>query len=224
MTIITNIKKFILLGILLSAASMPAFAEISDAPDGDLCAPFKDSRIDQSMVALMLKAATDGDLYRVKPGSSKMGFCINSPVGVVEAEFHSFQGGLALNDFMEQGTSLIHIDVDSLETDSGLVEMMLKSESFLDSEQFPEITFVSTGIEWIEGEKGVLKGNLTMHGVTKPVAFYVDLKKSETGDETVTVKATTTIQRSEFGMYTLSPMVDDRVSLCMTIDAYRYQS
>jgi polyisoprenoid-binding protein YceI len=224
MTIITNIKKFILLGILLSAASMPAFAEISDAPDGDLCAPFKDSRIDQSMVALMLKAATDGDLYRVKPGSSKMGFCINSPVGVVEAEFHSFQGGLALNDFMEQGTSLIHIDVDSLETDSGMVEMMLKSESFLDSEQFPEITFVSTGIEWIEGEKGVLKGNLTMHGVTKPVAFYVDLKKSETGDETVTVKATTTIQRSEFGMYTLSPMVDDRVSLCMTIDAYRYQS
>jgi polyisoprenoid-binding protein YceI len=224
MTIITNIKKFILLSILLSAASMPAFAEISGAPDGDLCAPFKDSSIDQSMVALMLKAATDGDLYRVKPGSSKMGFCINSPVGVVEAEFHSFQGGLALNDFMEQGTSLIHIDVDSLETDSGLVEMMLKSESFLDSEQFPEITFVSTGIEWIEGEKGVLKGNLTMHGVTKPVAFYVDLKKSETGDETVTVKATTTIQRSEFGMYTLSPMVDDRVSLCMTIDAYRYQS
>jgi polyisoprenoid-binding protein YceI len=224
MTIITYIKKFILLSILLSAASMPAFAEIADAPDGDLCAPFKDSSIDQSMVALMLKAATDGDLYRVKPGTSKMGFCINSPVGVVEAEFHNFQGGLALNDFMEQGTSLIHIDVDSLETDSGMVEMMLKSESFLDSEQFPEITFVSTGIEWIEGEKGVLKGNLTMHGVTKPVAFYVDLKKSETGDETVTVKATTTIQRSEFGMYTLSPMVDDRVSLCMTIDAYKYQS
>ena len=224
MTIITSIKKFILQSILLSAASMPTFAEIADAPDGGLCAPFKDSSIDQSMVALMLKAATDGDLYRVKPGSSKMGFCINSPVGVVEAEFHSFQGGLAMNDFMEQGTSLIKIDVDSLETDSGMVEMMLKSESFLDSEQFPEITFVSTGIEWIEDEKGVLKGNLTMHGVTKPVAFYVDLKKSETGDETVTVKATTTIQRSEFGMYTLSPMVDDRVSLCMTIDAYRYQS
>ena len=155
-----------------------------------------------------------------------MGFCINSPVGEVKAEFNNFKGGLALKDFMDQGTSLVQIDVDSLETDSGLIDAMLKSESFFDSEKYPNIIFVSTGIEWITDKKGVLKGELTMHGVTKAIAFYVDLKKTGTmsGGETVTVKATTTIQRSEFGMYTLSPMVDDRVSLCMTIDAYRHQS
>ena len=224
MTNITNNMKSILLSILLLGVSVSAFAEISDAGDGDVCAPFKDADIDQSMVALMLQAATDGDLYRVKPDSSKMGICVNSPVGIVEAEFQEFKGGLALNDFMQQGTSLIKIDVDSLETDSVLIEAMLKGESFLDSEQYPDIIFVSTGIEWIEGEKGVLKGNLTLHGVTKAVAFYVELKKADAGEETITVKATTTIQRSEFGMYTLSPMVDDRVSLCMTIDAYRHQS
>jgi polyisoprenoid-binding protein YceI len=65
-----------------------------------------------------------------------------------------------------------------------------------------------------------------MHGVTKTVAFYVDLAKvkTEQGEEVITVKATTTIQRSEFNMHTLSPMVDDRVSLCMTIDAYKYKT
>ena len=221
---IANNLKSVLLSILLLGASVPAFAEISDAEDGDICAPFKNANVDQSMITLMLQAATDGDLYRVKPGSSKMGICINSAVGVVEAEFHEFKGGLALNDFMEQGASLVQIDVDSLKTDSGLIEVMLKGESFLDSEQFPEITFVSTGIEWIGNKKGVLKGNLTLHGITKAVAFYVELKKGKAGEEYITVKATTTIQRSEFGMYTLSSMVDDRVSLCMTIDAYRYQS
>lgn len=221
---IANNLKSVLLSMLLLGVSVPVFAEISDAEDGDLCAPFKDANVDQSMITLMLQAATDGDLYRVKPGSSKMGMCINSAVGVVKAEFQQFKGGLALNDFMEQGASLVQIDVDSLQTDSGMIEVMLKGESFLDSEQFPEITFVSTGIEWIGDTKGVLKGDLTLHGITKAVAFYVELKKGEAGSENITVKATTTIQRSEFGMYTLSPMVDDRVSLCMTIDAYKYQS
>ena len=175
---------------------------------------------------LMLQAATDGNLYRIKPGSSKMGFCINSPVGKIEAEFHSFKGGLALNDFMQHGSSLIHIDVDSLQTNSGFIRDMLKGDSFLDSEQYPNITFVSTGIEWTKDTQGVLKGRLTMHGVTKDVAFYVELKKTKTspGEESLTIKASTTIQRTEFNMSTLVPIVDDRVTLCMSIDAYRYKS
>ncbi len=218
-TIINNMKP-VLVGTLMLAASVSAHAK------DDVCAPFKDAEIDQNMLSLMLQAATDGDLYRIKPGSSKMGFCVNSPVGEVKAQFRTFKGGLALDDFMHQGASLIRIDVDSLETDSGFIEAMLKSESFFDTEQYPDIIFVSTGIEWMSDNKGVLKGDLTMHGVTKAVAFYVELKKTETeyGVETVTVKATTTVQRSEFGMHTLSPMVDDRVSLCMSIDAYRHET
>ena len=218
--IITKKLKNSLLSIIMLGFSVTAHAE-----EGKVCAPFKDAGVDQDMLTLMLQAATEGDLYRIKPGSSKMGFCINSPVGVVEAEFHRFNGGLALNDFKEQGTSLIQIDVDSLETDSLLIEAMLKGESFLDAEQYPDIIFVSTDIEWINEDKGVLRGNLTMHGVTKTVAFYVDLEKTQSasGKDMVTVKASTTIQRSEFDMYTLAPMVDDRVTLCMSIDAYKHQ-
>ena len=221
MNIIINNIKPVLLGTLMFAASVSVHAE-----DGDVCAPFKDADVDQGMLSLMLQAAAEGDLYRIKPGSSKMGFCVNSPVGEVKAEFRNFNGGLALNDFMQQGSSLVRIEVDSLDTDSGIIEAMLKSESFFDSEQYPDIIFVSTGIEWMADNKGVLKGDLTMHGVTKAVAFYVEMKKikTESGEEAVTVKATTTVQRSEFGMHTLSPMVDDRVRLCMSIDAYRHQS
>ena len=220
MRIILNNIKATLLSIFILGVSVSAHAK------DDVCAPFKDADIDQDMLSLMLQAAIDGDLYRIKPGSSKMGFCVNSPVGEVKAQFRTFKGGLALDDFMHQGASLVRIDVDSLETDSGFIEAMLKSESFFDTEQYPDIIFVSTGIEWMSDKKGVLKGDLTMHGVTKAVAFYVELKKIETeyGVETVTIKATTTVQRSEFGMHTLSPMVDDRVSLCMSIDAYRHDA
>ncbi len=221
MKVITNNIKPVLLSAFMLGLSVS-----SHAKDDNVCAPFKDADIDQSILSLMLQAATDGDLYRIKPGSSKMGFCVNGPTGEVKAEFHKFNGGLALNDVERQGASLVRIEVDSLETDSGFIQMMMKSESFFDSEQYPDIIFASTGIEWTSDKKGVLKGDLTMHGVTKAVAFYVELKKTETepGKEAVTVKATTTVQRSEFGMFTLSPMVDDRVSLCMSIDAYRHQS
>ena len=222
MTIFTKTIKTTLLGVILGVfMSAPVFAE-----DDQVCAPFEDSHVDKNLLASMLQAAEDGHLYRIKPDTSKMGFCINSPLGKVEAEFLSFKGGLALQDSKQQGTALVSIDVDSLETDSALIEAMLKSESFFDTEQFPEIIFVSTGVEWINDNKAVLKGELTMHGITKTVAFYLDMKKAKSaqGEDILTVKATTSIQRSEFGMHTLSPMVDDRVSLCMSIDAYKYQS
>ena len=222
MTTLTKNIKTALLGLILGVTmSAPVLAE-----DDQLCAPFEDSHVDKNLLATMLQAAEDGHLYRINPGSSKMGFCINSPLGKVEAEFLDFKGGLALKDSKQQGTAMVSIDVDSLETDSALVEAMLKGESFFDSEQFPEIIFVSSGVEWINDNKAVLKGDLTMHGITKAVAFYLDIKKAKNaqGEEILNVKATTSIQRSEFGMYTLSPMVDDRVSLCMSIDAYKYQS
>jgi polyisoprenoid-binding protein YceI len=216
---VTNMKSVLILFLL--SISLPSFASSED-----LCAPFKDAKIDQNLLSMMLQAARDGDLYRIKPGSSKMGFCVDSPLGKVEGEFRDFMGGLALKDAQHQGTAMVTINVDSLETDSAVIESMLKSDSFFDSEQHPEILFVSTGMEWISDEKAVIQGNLTLHGITKAVAFYVILQKvkSEQGEETLSVKATTTIQRSEFGMYTLSPLVNDRVSLCMMIDAYRYKS
>lgn len=221
MTNITKNIKAALLGLILGAGvSVPAHAA-----DEEVCAPFKNSSVDDAMLTMMLQAAEDGNLYRIKPGSSKMGFCVNSPLGKVEAEFGEFKGGLALKGTKEQGTAMVKIDVNSLETDSALIESMLKSESFFDTEQYPDIIFVSTGVEWMSDKNAVLKGELTMHGVTKTVAFYMDFEKdrSAQNEEILTVKASTTIQRSEFGMYTLSPMVDDRVTLCMTIDAYKHK-
>lgn len=206
--------------------SLLIFSASTHAEDDKLCAEFENAHIDESILGGMLQAAEDGNLYRIKPGSSRMGFCINSPMGVVEAEFKKFTGGLAMKNDEQQGSALVSIDVNSLETNSALIGSILKGESFFDTEKYPDILFVSSGVEWLSPKKAILKGELTMRGMTKTVAFYVDFIDSNTksDDEVITVKATTTIQRSEFGMYTLSSMVDDRVSLCMTIDAYKYRN
>ncbi len=217
-------KKFIE-NILLSTILLVA-SGIAIADESDLCEPFKNAQVDTGLLSAMLQAAQQGDLYRIQPGTSKMGFCVDSPVGMVKAEFRSFKGGMALQQETRQNSALVSIDVASLETNSGFIEAMLKSESFFDIEQYPDILFVSTSFEWQSEQKAILKGELTLHGVTREVAFYVEMHKldSAPGDDRIMVKATTTIQRSKFGMYTLSPVVSDRVNLCMSVDAYRYRA
>lgn len=195
------------------------------AGENDLCAPFKNAKIDQSLIAQMLKAAEDGYLYRIKTNSSKMGFCVESPIGMVTGNFQKFQGGIALKEPGNQ--TLVRIDVNSLESNVQFIESLLKSDKFFNAENFPELVFISSDFEWLSDTRAVLKGELSMHGITKVVAFYVEITEidGDLGDsDTILVKATTTVQRSEFGMDTLSSMVSDRVSLCMSIEAERYSS
>ena len=109
-----------------------------------------------------------------------------------------------------------------------MLEYLLKSERFFDVENFPEILFVSTGFTWTTDTTGILKGDLTLHGVTRPVTFKVTVlpvkSKGESGEVAgkVLVKAGAMIRRSDFGMDTLSRLVDDAVELCMSVEAVRY--
>ena len=216
-----NIIKNIFIGFVLALFSASAMA------DTDVCAPFKDGVVDESIVAKMLAAADDGHLYRIKPASSKFGFCVDSPIGMIEGEFKNFSGGLT---FLQENAStneqaLVMIETASLETDGPFIAGMLKGRKFFDVENFPKILFVSTGFKWVSETEAVLLGDLTLHGVTKAVGFHVVLLEEPGDDELgqrILVKATTLIQRSEFGLTALSPMVSDSVNLCMSVDAVKY--
>ena len=56
------------------------------AAEKDPCSLFKNTVIEPSMISQMLTAAKDGHLYRVKTDSSKMGFCVNSQMGLVSGQ------------------------------------------------------------------------------------------------------------------------------------------
>ena len=94
-------------------------------------------------------------------------------------------------------------------------------------ENFPSIRFVGSSFEWYSETHAVLKGEMTIQNVTRQVAFYVELVDADVENkysERITVKATTTIRRSEFGLYTLLSVVSDDVNLSMSIDAIKQES
>jgi polyisoprenoid-binding protein YceI len=224
------IKHSFIRGVIAAVALFGSAAN-SFANDEDLCAPFKNSEVDQSLVAMMLAAAEEGGLYRIQSSTSSVGFCANSLIGRVEAEFKVFQGGVSLltsSPEHQHGQTLVKVDTGSLTTNGKLIQNLIKSKGFLDVENFPEILFVSTGLTWTSSTEGVLEGLLTLHGTTRPVTFTVKLTGSNDSpllqSDEVQVKATTTIRPSEFGIDTLPEFVTDSVNLCMRVNAVRYSS
>lgn len=212
------------IALLGNVVNGPASAE-------EPCAPFKNSKVDQALVAMMLTAAEEGGLYLIQSSTSRVGFCADSLIGRVEAEFKVFQGGISLlaaSQEHEHGQTLVRIDTGSLQTSGKLVENLIKGAGFLDVENFPEILFVSTSLAWTSRTEGLLAGLLTLHGTTRPVSFTLKLLGSNDSplllSDQVEVKATTTIRPSEFGIDTLPEFVTDSVNLCMRVNAVRYPS
>ena len=208
--------------LLMTLLLISGFSRIALADE--ICKPFRDGKVKQSVLATMLDAAKVGHLYRIQPATSEVGFCIDSKFQQVKGNFKDIKGGIALEPGADNnGQALLAIRTDSVSTSSSLIQNVIKSKSFFDVEHYPEILFVSTGFEWKSKTKGVLRGNLTLHGVTKPVTFNVELSDVKgnrvNNSDIILVKITTAINRSDFGMDTMTSMVSDRVKLCMSVQA-----
>ena len=213
-------RRLLLITLLLFSASIPV--AVADR----FCTPFLNGKVKQSVLDTMLRAAKKGYLYRVQPATSKVRFCIDSKLSHVEGRFKDFEGGIALTPGAEnRGQALLSIDVDSLSASNPLLEKVIKSGTFIDVERYPEILFVSTGFEWSIGTAGVVKGNLTLHGVTRQVTFNVklsDIRGNKIGDsDSILIKMTAPISRADFGMTKRRLLVSDSVKLCMSVQAKR---
>jgi polyisoprenoid-binding protein YceI len=115
------------------------------------------------------------------------------------------------------------IDVSTVDTGEDARNIHLKTPDFFDLAKFPTATFTSTSVAKSSGGL-IVNGNLTLHGVTKPVVLYVEGPtgpvqgmdhKLHSG-----FSATTTISRSAFGIGTKFPetMLGDEVKLSIDLD------
>jgi len=230
----TNILLQQILAIFLAISGL-SLSHASDSNEGDLCSPFMDGKVEPSLIATMLDAAQDGNLYRIDDDTSRVGFCVSSKFNEVKGDFHDVRGGLTLSATTAtsgDGQALLVINTASLDTKGSMIEHLIKSERFFDVEKYPEILFVSRGFEWTGQDTATIVGDLTVHGVTREVVFDVTLipVKDTSGLENISgklsnrmlVKATTTIHRSQFGMDNMSKLVSDSVDLCMSVEVQRY--
>ena len=194
------------------------------------CTAYADSEIgtfsdDHERNVTNMTVKLKGSLYEIQQNTSKIQFRVDSPIGDVWVSFVDFNGRFAmLKHGVHDAPAFVDINAESLDTDAGFIGMLLKSESFFDVEKFPSMRFVGSNLEWYSDTHAILKGEMTVQDVTRPIAFYVDLVDADDENmdsERITVKASTTIKRSQFGIHTLLPVVSDDVNLYLSIDGVK---
>ncbi len=126
------------------------------------------------------------------------------------------------------------IDASTISTNDNERDTHVKSPDFLDVGQYPRIEFNSTSVKKTVDSELEISGELTVHGVTKPVVIKVDEVSSETKDPWGNVRigaaAKTKIKRSDFGLTWNAPLetggvlVGDEVKLDFELELVKSKS
>jgi polyisoprenoid-binding protein YceI len=107
----------------------------------------------------------------------------------------------------------------SVDTNHAQRDKDISGAGWLDVAQFPDIRFVSTKVARIGADAADVTGDLTLHGVTKPVTLHVKLNKSApspfTGQPTLGFAATGSLKRSDYGMTQFLPQIGDEVNIAI---------
>ena len=116
----------------------------------------------------------------------------------------------------------VTVSLNGLVTNDAKLDEALKGAEYFDVAQFPTATFKATKIEVSGAAKGKITGDLTLHGVTKPVtldaAFHGGGPHPVTQDYVIGFDATGVLKRSDFGIKTLVPFVGDEVKLVLSCE------
>jgi len=137
--------------------------------------------------------------------------------------FDAFDATLTLDPKAPAKSALtVAIDVASVDSDIAALDDALKGPQWLDAAKFPTTTFRSTAVTPTGPGRARVAGQLTLHGVTKPVTLDVRLHGAGMNPlakaETIGFDATATIRRSEFGVATFLPAIADTVKLTISAE------
>jgi polyisoprenoid-binding protein YceI len=124
-------------------------------------------------------------------------------LSTVTGRFATFSGSFQLDPATGQaGSATLSIDVASINTDNDRRNAHLKSPDFFAADSFPKITFVSTSIQKLSGNKYKVNGNLTMRGVTKPVTLDGELAGTRNTPQgwLAALSLTGTVKRKDYGL------------------------
>jgi polyisoprenoid-binding protein YceI len=175
------------------------------------------------LVALPIAAQAQVTSWTIDSYHSSVAFAIrHAGVSTVNGSFYNVTGQVDWND-ADVTKSSVNATIDTTTVSTGVTprDNHIKSPDFLDVAKFPTITFVSTSVAKT-ADGLTVTGNLTLHGVTKPVTLNVtDISAPQTmgpAGKQKTVRgltATTTINRHDFGV--MGGMADAMVGSDMKI-------
>jgi polyisoprenoid-binding protein YceI len=171
--------------------------------------------------------------YQIDPAHTAAHFVVrHMMITNVRGSFGTTKGVIVYDpDDLGQSRIEAEIDTSSIGTHDQQRDAHLKSADFLDVAKYPAITFRSTGMERAGGGELQVTGELTIHGVTRPVVLKVEEPSPESrdpfGNVRVGASATTKIKRSDFGLTwnaaleTGGVLVGDEVKIELEISAIK---
>jgi len=169
-------------------------------------------------------SATAATSYTVDSRHTFPSFEINHlGFSIQRGRFNQTSGKVLLDPELAKGTIQITIETASISTGLAELEKHLRGSDFLDSAQYPQITFVSDKLSFNKDQLIAADGLLTLHGISKPVHLTVD--HFYCGMNLIAMKntcganATTTIKRSDFGVDKYAPKLADEVLIAIQIEA-----
>ena len=121
-------------------------------------------------------AASAKETYKFDPSGSTIGFSVHQFLGTTRGKFTSFNGRIEIDrEHPENSSVTVQIEVRSIDTQIKKRDDHLRSAEFFDVGRFPRITFKSRGVKRADLQSADILGELTMHGVTKPITLHVKL-------------------------------------------------
>jgi polyisoprenoid-binding protein YceI len=155
------------------------------------------------LLAAVSSGALGNEIYKFDRSRSTIGFTVHQFLGTTHGKFEKFDGRIEIDrEHPEKSSVVARIDIRSIDTGIVKRDNHLRSAEFFNVAKFPEMTFKSGRVKQTGQQSGDIFGDLTMHGITKPITLHVKLMSPISNDIKQTHWAVTTepLKRRDFNL------------------------
>src|SRR5437016_9504399 len=153
------------------------------------------------LLVALSPAVLASESYRFDQSHSTIGFTVHQFLGTTHGKFTKFDGKIDIDrEQPEKSSVTAKIDVRSIDTGIVKRDNHLRSPEFFAVEKYPEMIFKSRSVKQTGPQAGDILGDLTMHGVTKPITLHVKLLTSPNDKQTRWAVTTDPLKRRDFNL------------------------
>lgn len=162
--------------------------------------------------------------YAIDPGHARVTFSYDHQgLSYPRLRAVDVNGELELDaQSLERSSVAIAVAADSIRSNVDYFDRELASPKFFNAAKYPVITFTADRLAMADDASGVLEGEVTIRGITKPLALDVTINGAIehpiTGTPVIGVSATGTLNRSDFELDRFIPAVSDRVDVGIEVE------